>query len=92
MILDPSKDSNTLYFVEDGIVEVFTRFEGTIFVLEHLHKGSAINYRAIFMEDQMSVSIRCHTECKLFKLSYDKLNDVIQKYQNKPFGKSLLLY
>ena len=49
--MDPSKDSNTLYFVEDGIVEVYTRFEGTVFVLEHLHKGSAINHRAVFMED-----------------------------------------
>ena len=43
--------SNTLYFVEDGIVEVYTRFEGSQFVLEQLHKGSAINHRAIFMED-----------------------------------------
>lgn len=92
MILDPSKESNTLYFVEDGIVEVYTQFERSPFVLEQLHKGSAINHRAIFMEDQMSVSIRCHTDCKLLKLSYDKLNEVIQKYQNEPFGKSLLLY
>ena len=92
VILDPSKESNTLYFVEDGILEVYTRFEGTTFVLEQLHKGSAINHRAIFMEDQMYVNIRCHTECKLLKLSYEKLNEVIQKHQNEPFGKSLLLY
>ena len=92
MILDPSQESNTLYFVEDGIVEVYTRFEGSTFVLEQLHKGSAINHRAIFMEDQMSVYIRCQTEAKLLKLSYSALNDVIQKYQNDAFGKSLLLY
>lgn len=34
VILDPSKESNTMYFVEDGILEVYTRFEGTSFVLE----------------------------------------------------------
>ena len=33
-ILDQSSMSNTLYFVEDGVVEVYTRFEGSQFVLE----------------------------------------------------------
>ena len=40
----------------------------------------------------MSVSIKCQTECKLLKLSYEKLKEVIDKYENEAFGKSLLLY
>lgn len=91
-ILDPSMKSNTLYFVEDGIVEVVTRFEGSQFVLDQLHKGSAINHRAIFLEDQMSVSIRCHKEAKLLKLSQEKLNDLIEKYKNESFCKGLMIY
>jgi len=92
VILDQSNMSNTLYFVEDGIVEVYTRFEGSQFVLEQLHKGSAINQRAIFMEDLMSVSIRCHTDTKLLKLSHESLSELILKYQNEPFGKNLMIY
>lgn len=76
--LDPSHASDTLYFVENGVVEVFTRFESTTFVLEQLHKGSAINQRAIFMEDSMSVSVRCQTECRLLKLSYGNLENMIK--------------
>ena len=76
-IMDPSSASDILYFVENGVVEVFTRFEGQIFVLEQLHKGSAINHRAIFLEDSMSVSVRCQTDCRLLKLSQKSLNDVI---------------
>jgi len=91
-ILDPSMKSNTLYFVEDGIVEVVTRFEGSQFVLDQLHKGSAINHRAIFLEDQMSVSVRCHKEAKLLKLSQAKLNDLIEKYKHETFCKGLMIY
>lgn len=91
-ILDQSSMSNTLYFVEDGVVEVYTRFEGSQFVLEQLHKGSAINHRAIFMEGQMSVSMKCHTDAKLLKLSQESLAELIQKYQNDTFGKNLMIY
>lgn len=34
VILDPSQATDTLYFVENGVVEIFTRFEGSTFVLD----------------------------------------------------------
>ena len=49
LILSENQLSDALYFVEDGEVEVYTSFEKNEFVLETLYKGSAINYRAIFM-------------------------------------------
>ena len=75
------------------MLEVFTRFEGSEFVLEQLHKGSAINHRAIFMEDQMQVSVRvASNDATLLKLSHDSLNNLILKYQNEDFGKNLMIY
>ena len=92
MILDPTDSSNMIYFIEDGIVEVYTRFEGSQFVLEQLHKGSCINHRAIFIEEQMGVNIRAHTDVKLLRLSHSGLSELILKYQNEPFGKNLMIY
>ena len=42
---------NSIYFVEEGIVEVITEFENNEFVLDKLGPGSAINYRAVFLKD-----------------------------------------
>ena len=35
--------TNALYFVEDGELEVYTKFEGSEFVIDQLHKGSVVN-------------------------------------------------
>ena len=36
--------------------------------------------------------MRSLTECTLLKLTYANLDEVIEKYQNEAFGKSLRLY
>lgn len=41
-------DANELYFLQSGIIEVYTKFEGKEFVLERLFRGSVINYRTFF--------------------------------------------
>ena len=50
--------ADALYFIEEGIVEAYTKFENNEFVLEQLNKGSAINHRAFFMQDYMYVNFR----------------------------------
>ena len=55
-------------FIEDGIVEVYTTFEGNTFILENLEQGSVINPRAFFVEDLMYVDIRCVQHCTLLVL------------------------
>ena len=59
IILRTGDVCNELLFVENGIVEVFTEFEGNEFVIERLTQGAIINSRCFFMEDLMAVNIRC---------------------------------
>lgn len=91
-LLDEEKPADALYFIEEGIVEVFTKFENNEFVLEQLHKGSAINHRCFFMQDFMYVNLRCQTDAKLLVLTSSKMKELIQKYEDNPFGRDLLIY
>lgn len=91
-VLSEESPANALYFIEEGTVEVYTRFENNEFILEQLHKGSAINQRAFFMQDQMYVNIRCSTDVKLLILTHQKMKELIQKYEDNPFGRDMLIY
>ena len=51
-------NADELYFLESGIIEVYTVFEEREFVIERLFKGSIINYRAFFMEEKGAVNLR----------------------------------
>lgn len=43
---------NTIQLIEVGTVEIYTYFEGKKFLLERLYKGSVINYRNLFLDDE----------------------------------------
>ena len=92
IVLAEEQPSDMLSFIEDGVIEVYTKFEGTEFVIEQLHKGSAINHRAFFMKDQSYVNFRCQTDAKLLQLSHQKMKELIDKYEDRPFGRDLLIY
>ena len=51
LVLEQDSMINSIYFIEEGIVEVITEFENNEFVLDKLGPGSAINYRAVFLKD-----------------------------------------
>lgn len=63
VILKEFSNANSLLFVEYGVVEVYTFFEGNEFIIDRLHSGSVINYRSFFMEDLMYVNLRCKENC-----------------------------
>ena len=91
-MLTEEQPANALYFIEEGILEVYTKFENNEFVLEQLYKGSAINHRCFFMQDFMYVNLRSQTDAKLLVLSHVKMKELIQKYEDKPFGRDLLIF
>lgn len=91
-MLNEEQPANELIFIEDGVLEVYTKFESNEFILEELHKGSAINHRAFFMQDYMYVNVRCQTDAKLLSLSHEKMKELIEKYAETPFGRDLLIY
>ena len=49
VILAEEQLANSLFFVEQGTLEIYTQFEGNEFIIEKLHAGSAVNHRAYFM-------------------------------------------
>ena len=51
-----------MYFIQEGIAEVYADFDGHHFVIERLHRGSIINYRNWFNEDDAMVYIRFQTK------------------------------
>jgi CRP-like cAMP-binding protein len=57
-LLKEGDDTEQLYIVMKGCLNIYTEFEGNEFLLAKLPKGSVLNYRVIFLEDQMLVRIQ----------------------------------
>jgi len=58
-----------MWIVENGHCEVYTEFEGNEFILERLYQGSVINYKTFFMDDLMTVNIRCGSYVNILELT-----------------------
>lgn len=71
---------DSIYFIEEGTVHVTTDFESNEFKIDVLGPGSAINYRAVFLKDQMYVKMQAITEVKVLALNYKTLMDLVSKH------------
>ena len=90
-ILNDKEEMLNLTFVEQGQIDVYTKFEGSDFVIDKLYKGSAINQRVCFTQDPVMLFFKCATDVKLLVLPHQKMTQLIEKYEDKPFGKNLLI-
>ena len=84
-------DADELYFLQSGIIEVYTEFEHKEFVLERLFRGSIINYRTFFMEERGVAFLRFATASVLKALNKDKMEEICAKYP-KQLGKTFGQY
>lgn len=73
-------DANELFFLQSGMIEVYTEFEGKEFVIERLFKGSIVNYRTFFMNEFGSVNMRFAAPSVLKVLSNEKMNQLNSKH------------
>ena len=80
--MKPGDDANSLYFIQDGLVEIYTMSEtGEDFVLEKLFPGSVINYRTFFLESDAMVYMRMGRECLMKELPFSQLEkDLLPKH------------
>ena len=69
--------SNSLLFVESGVIEVYTELEGHEFIIERLYSGSVINYRSFFMEDIIHVNFRCKETCQVLELDQQCFQNIM---------------
>ena len=90
-ILNDKEEELSLTFVEQGQIDVYTKFEGSDFIIDKLHKGSAINPKVCFTQDPLLLNFRCVTDVKLLILPHKKMTELVEKYENKPFGRELLI-
>ena len=51
IILRPMTEYDELLFVETGVIEVFTEFDGHEFILDRLPQGTFISYKSFFLDD-----------------------------------------
>jgi CRP-like cAMP-binding protein len=88
LILKNNDLAKSLIFIDYGVLEVYTEFEGNEFIIENLHPGSCINARAFLMEDTVSVNIRVKEHCKIMELSKETFLVIMRTHEE--FGKQIL--
>jgi len=52
ILFKPGDLANRILVIVDGVIEVLTYFEGRRFVIERLFRGSVLNYKNIFLEEE----------------------------------------
>ena len=72
-VLSNNQRITSIYFIEEGMIEVWTSFEGNLFRMDTLGPGTVINYRSVFLKDQMYVEMRAITEVKVLELTLETL-------------------
>ena len=93
MILVPEKhNADTLLFIEEGILEVYTAFEGHDFVIERLGRGSALNHSAIFKQDTMHVHVKCAKDARILELPLTSLREVIEEFHGTRWARLMRKY
>ena len=58
ILLRELDDTDALFIVEHGCMEIFTEFDGNEFIIDRLPAGSVLNHHVVFTEDSMVVNIR----------------------------------
>ena len=92
MVLAEDNNADSLLFIEEGCLEVYTHFEANEFIIERLYRGSALNHRAYFMKDNMYVNIRCSKEAKVLELSLESMKEIIARHAEKKFSNEMLYF
>ena len=77
-------------FIEHGMAEVYTEFEGNEFIIERLYEGSVINYRTFLMEDIMCVNIRAIENVNMLELTQDVFTRMQDDFEG--FKKKIMLF
>ena len=78
----PDKNADELFFLQDGVIEIYTKTEDDHeFVLEKLFRGSIINYRTFFMEEDGKVYYRFGRNSICSVLSIDAMEEIYPKHK-----------
>jgi CRP-like cAMP-binding protein len=76
----PGDNATSLFFLQDGVIEVYTHSESSEFVLEKLFRGSIINHRTFFKADDGKVFFRFARNSICFELQYEMLEEILPRH------------
>lgn len=76
----PGDDATKLFFLQEGQIDIYTFFEEHEFVIEKLYKGSVINYRTFFMEEDGQVYFKFSKNSIVLELDYREMNNIAIKH------------
>ena len=89
-LINEGEDTDCIYIVENGGIEVFKEFENNVFVTERMGQGSTIGHNNIFTDDIASYTFTANQSTHILKLTESSLNVLQQEYPD--FGKKVLMY
>ena len=82
ILQEPGDNATSLFFLQDGVIEIFTKTENNhVFMLEKLFRGSIINYRTFFMEEGGQVYYRFGKNSICAILTYDTMEEVANRHK-----------
>lgn len=81
IILKPGDDADSLFFIQDGLIEIYHQTESEdAFIVEKLFPGSVVNYRTFFLESDAMVYMRMGRQTILKELPYTMLQELLPKH------------
>lgn len=82
MILQvPTDEASSMLFIQNGILEVYAEIEKQEFIIERLYKGSIINHRTFFQQEQATLYIRVTDDAVVYALPIQKMNSICSKHK-----------
>jgi CRP-like cAMP-binding protein len=74
LVLAVGQKADAIIFVERGVIEVVTHFEGEEFIIDLLKSGSSINSHSYISEETMVVNYRAARDCHILKLHREDMD------------------
>jgi CRP-like cAMP-binding protein len=87
VLLYEGDETNQLFFIEKGKLEIYIELDGQEYIIEYLGPGSVLNYTVVFMTDPMIVNIRAIESTYISYLLEDDMEKM--KSEDVQFGKKL---
>lgn len=68
-LIKENEESDALYIVVYGLLQMRTEFDGNEFVVHNISQGTLVNHHNLLIDDKMSVSIVAAKSTRIMELT-----------------------